>query len=293
MMDDYFDKAECISRFKKYCSENHITFSKDPEVRAKEIDDIYDIVLADMERTYIDTKTNENDEYIYEVDVNKPVIENENLVIDNSVNEVSEIKVENINEPVITSTKENDIITPVPPVEPVIPEGIVREETVEVEEVPKVVIPVPPVEPVIPGYENNISNDELSNDEISSLKNVANTLNVGSELRDKYSGIVREDLLDRIVKYNGEDISLISYLDKLDVLNKIGANDNIYRLESGSDVTTDLSTYINEALIPTILNTDLDSIKNLDELINESGFIVEHKAKEEKKGLLGFFKKGR
>lgn len=323
--DTIISNNDQIIRFRAYCKENNVKFPSDKALREEKISQIFDIINKEKQNESVSNST--DSEYIYEFDVKKPIIENENkelevnnneeIVIENKpveevnnvnvINEIPSIEsaplesvVTNVSEIPSIENEPVNIITPVPPVEPNIPVDYKAPEVVEVTPVVTTpVTPVPPVEPNIPVRTQEITeidmSDRLTADEANSLKSVANiNNNINDELRNKYSSIVREDLMEKLVSYNGESIPLVSYLDKMDILNKIGTQDSIYRLESGSDVTTDLNTYINEALIPTILNSDLDSIKNLDELINESGFIIEHRdTKDEKKGLFGFFKKGK
>lgn len=81
-----------------------------------------------------------------------------------------------------------------------------------------------------------------------------------NERTKKYQSIVSEsNLLNTKLIYNGEEISLLDYLDKIDVLNKIPVDANI-STENGKKSGEE---FIRECVIPYALNktdNDLDSI---------------------------------
>ena len=89
--DTIISNNDQIIRFRAYCKENNVKFPSDKALREEKISQIFDIINKEKQNESISNST--DSEYIYEFDVKKPIIENENKELE--VNNNEEIVIEN------------------------------------------------------------------------------------------------------------------------------------------------------------------------------------------------------
>lgn len=248
-----------------------------------------------------ENKTIENNMDETVINVKKPEITFEENIL-NDENATPEITSEEI----IPETPAFDVVEDIVPETPTVQEPLADVVQDVVPEVPTVqepvvdvaqdIVPEAPItqEPVADVVQNAVpgapvSQDELSDEDVQSILSNEETLERNNEperidVALKYKNVFPSiDVLNQKITYNGEEMTILDYLEMNDVLNKIAIDKTYVDLEG---VKLLGSEFIRERIVPYAKEVENTSV---DEIINIYG-LKEFKKKEKGRFLGKLFK---
>lgn len=217
------------------------------------------------------------------INVKKPEItfEENTLSDENATPEIT-------SEEIISETPSFDVADDIVPEAPVVQEPAVEEVQDIVPEAPVVQEPVADVvQDIVP--ETPVPQEELSDEDVQSILRNEETLERTNEperidVALKYKNVFPSiDVLNQKITYNGEEMTILDYLEMNDVLNKIAIDKTYVDLEG---VKLLGSEFIRERIVPYAKEVENTSV---DEIINIYG-LKEFKKKEKGRFLGKFFK---